>query len=83
MKASASRCVGRSGSATDSGGGIFSPTPTDCPGLMPQVTIGWMAPPSMRATSSNEAPGAVAMPFHHAAARSNAASFGAYWRPRR
>src|SRR6185369_6929723 len=52
MWARPSRYVGRSGSGADSGDGIRSPTPTDCPGLMPQVTIGEMALPSSRLTSS-------------------------------
>ena len=36
---------------------------------MPQVTTGPIAEPSMGVTSSKRAPGAVAMFFHHAAAR--------------
>ena len=75
--------MGRSGSGADSGDGMRSPTPTDCPGLMPQVTIGGMALPSSRLTSSYEALASDAMPFHHVTARSNAAPCGAYWRPRR
>ena len=53
------------------------------PGLMPHVTIGSIAAPSRRATSSNVAPGSVAIDFHHAAAWSKAAPAGAYGRPRR
>src|SRR5438034_6890288 len=83
MCASASRKVGRSGSGWASGEGMRWLTPTDMPGLMPHVTTGSMAPPSRRATSSNAAPGSVATDFHQAAALSNAAPAGAYWRPRR
>ncbi len=60
-----------------------SPTPTDCPGLMPQVTIGGIASPSRRLTSSYEALVSEAMLFHHVTARSKAGPCGAYWRPRR
>src|SRR2546422_7982304 len=83
MWASASRKVGRSGSGADSGAGILWPTPTDRPGLMPHVTTGSMAAPSMRATSSIGAPGSVATDFHQVAALSKAAPAGAYGRPRR
>src|SRR6266700_2014430 len=83
MCASASRKVERSASDADSGAGIRWLTPTDMPGLIPHVTIGSIAAPSRRATSSNEAPGSVATDFHHAAALANAAPAGAYCRPRR
>ena len=83
MCASASRKVGRSASGWASGEGMRWLTPTDMPGLMPHVTTGSMAAPSRRATSSNAAPGSVAIDFHQAAARSNAAPAGAYGRPRR
>ena len=77
MWARASRKVGRSGSGAESGVGMRWLTPTDMPGLMPHVTTGSMAAPSSRATSSNAAPGSVAMPFHQATARSKAAPCGA------
>src|SRR5256885_9577446 len=83
MCASASRNVGRSASGCASGAGMFWLTPTDMPGLIPHVTTGSIAEPSRRLTSSNLAPGSVAIDFHHADARSNAAPCGAYWRPRR
>src|SRR5262245_46646203 len=83
MWASASRNVERSASGADSGAGMRWLTPTDMPGLMPHVTIGSIALPSSRATSSNEAPDSVATDFHHVAALSNAAPAGAYCRPRR
>src|SRR2546430_371356 len=76
MWASASRKVERSASGADSGAGMRWLTPTDMPGLMPHVTIGSMALPSRRATSSNEAPGSVATDFPHAAALSNVAHLG-------
>src|SRR5712692_5210291 len=82
MWASASRNVDRSASGADSGAGMRWFTPTDMPGLMPHVTVGSIAPPSRRATSSNAAPASVAIDFHHSAARSNAAPCGAYGRPR-
>src|SRR5438132_7524842 len=77
MWASASRKVERSASGWASGAGIFWLTPTDMPGLMPHVTTGSMAAPSRRATSSYFAPASVAIDFHHVAARSNAAPWGA------
>src|SRR2546426_10269586 len=83
MWASASRNVGRSGSGADSGAGIRWFTPTDMPGLMPHVTTGSRAAPSMRATSSIGAPGSVAIDFHQTAALSKTAPTGAYCRPRR
>src|SRR5215468_277402 len=83
MCASASRYVGRSGSGAESGDGIRCDTPTDISGLMPHVTTGSIDAPSIVFTSSNDAPGSVATPFHHAAARSNAAPDGAYGLPRR
>src|SRR6266566_4103009 len=78
--ASASRKVERSASDADSGAGIRWLTPTDMPGLMPHVTIGSIAAPSRRATSSNTAPDSVAIDFHQAAALSKAEPAGAYWR---
>src|SRR5512132_2862608 len=83
MCASASRNVGRSGSGAESGAGMRPLTQTDMPGLMPQVTTGSMALPSRRATSSNLAPGSVAIDVHQVTARSNAGPCGAYGRPRR
>ena len=50
---------------------------------MPHVTTGSSALPSMRLTSSNVAPGSVAIDFHQSAARSNFSPAGAYGRPRR
>jgi hypothetical protein len=52
MWASASLKVERSASGAASGTGMRWPTPTDMPGLMPHVTTGSMAGPSIRATSS-------------------------------
>src|SRR5262245_1222108 len=52
------------------------------PGLMPHVTIGSIALPSSRATSSKLAPASVATPFQYAAARSKPSPFGTYSRPR-
>ena len=51
MKSSASRTAPAS-SAADAGSGIRSDTPTDWPGLMPQVTRGSTAAPSISTWSS-------------------------------
>src|SRR5213594_3443809 len=83
MWARASRKVGRSGSGCASGEGMRWLTPTDISGLMPHVTTGSMDTPSIFLTSSNEAPGSVAIDFHHVVARSKASRAGAYGLPRR
>src|SRR6266478_7478350 len=83
MWASASRKVGRSGSGCASGEGMRWLTPTDISGLMPHVTTGSMDAPSIFLTSSNDAPGSVAIDFHHVVARSKASRAGAYGLPRR
>ena len=50
---------------------------------MPQVTVGAMSSPSIRTTSSYSASASEAIDFQCATARSQAASSGAYSRPRR
>src|SRR5437764_1872780 len=61
--------------------GIRSLTPTDCPGLMPQVTVGSIAAASRTTRSSYVAFLSDAIERHHATALSHAAPDGANCRP--
>ena len=58
-----------------------SPMPTDCPGLMPQVTVGSIDAASIVTRSSYGASASDAIDRHHATARSNASPCGANRRP--
>ena len=71
----------RSAAGTSSGRGSRSSTETDCPGLMPQVTVGAIIDASMWTTSSHLASGSEASVRHHAHARSKASPCGANRRP--
>ena len=69
---------------TAAGVGSGASTATDCPGLMPHVTVGAIVAASNRhARRPTPRPRSDAMLRHHAHARSNAAPCGANRRPRR
>ncbi len=83
MNASASSMPARSSAGTSVGEGIGSSTPTDCPGVIPKVTVGASRAPSSVTRSPYTASGSLAIPRHHCTARSNAAPWGTNSRPRR